>query len=66
MSTEIIKLVTPKQLRAVKFCEFVLDVDYQGDLNNYKEVSNFLYNYLETAKVIMNDAIESYYGNFDW
>ena len=44
------KQVTECQKKAVVFIEEILDVDFEGDINNYKQVSDFLNEYLEDAK----------------
>lgn len=44
------KQVTERQKKAVVFIEEILNVDFEGDINNYRQVSNFLNEYLEDAK----------------
>jgi phage/plasmid-associated DNA primase len=44
------KQVTERQKKAVVFIEEILDIDFEGDINNYRQVSNFLNEYLEDAK----------------
>lgn len=44
------KQVTERQKKAVVFIEKILDVDFEGDINNYRQVSDFLNKYLEDAK----------------
>jgi phage/plasmid-associated DNA primase len=53
------KQVTERQKKAVVFIEEILDVDFEGDINNYRQVSNFLNEYLEDAKelYIYNNSI---------
>ena len=57
-------MMTKKQKSAISFCEEVLNISFNGNINNFNEVSEFLDTYLEQAKVIAEDAIESYYSNF--
>lgn len=57
-------MTTKKQKSAISFCEEVLNISFNGNINNFNEVSEFLDTYLEQAKVIAEDAIESYYSNF--
>lgn len=57
-------MTTKKQKSAISFCEEVLNISFNGNINNFNEVSEFLGTYLEQAKVIAEDAIESYYSNF--
>lgn len=45
---------TQRQRDAVRFCERLLDVKYQGDLACNKTVSQFLSLYLDKAKGISN------------
>ena len=44
------KQVTERQKKAIVFIEEILDVDFEGDINNYRQVSDFLSKYLEDAK----------------
>jgi hypothetical protein len=44
------KQVTERQKKAIVFIEEILDIDFEGDRNNYKQVSAFLNEYLEDAK----------------
>lgn len=44
------KQVTERQKKAVVFIEEILDIDFEGDINNYRQVSDFLNEYLEDAK----------------
>ena len=44
------KQVTERQKKAVVFIEEILDIDFKGDINNYRQVSDFLSEYLENAK----------------
>ena len=53
-------MTTDKQKEAVKFCEKILDVYFEGDINNYSQVSNFLYENLGEAKSIFLEAAFNY------
>lgn len=58
---------TEKQKSAVAFCEMCLkNVEFKGDINNFYQCSAFLEQYLEYAKIIYDEACESYYSNFDY
>lgn len=57
-------MTTKRQKAAINFCEVVLNVTFKGDIDNFNEVSEFLSVYLEQAKIVAADAIESYYSNF--
>lgn len=43
-------MTTDRQKRAVRFCEEILGVKYEGDIDDYTRVSNFLGLYLASAK----------------
>lgn len=60
------KKPTDRMLRAVGFCEEVLNIKYEGNKEDFYAVSNFLSSYLDQAKIIMEDAMSSYYSNFDY
>lgn len=55
-------MTTKRQKEAVYFCEEWLDISFEGDINNFNQVSNFLSMYLDSAKSTFNDAVESYYS----
>lgn len=59
-------MTTLRQKRAVRFCEHWLHIKFDGDIDNYNDVNLFLSKYLDDAKVISEDAIESYYGWNDY
>lgn len=58
-------MTTKRQKLAVNFCEEVLNTTFERDINNFNEVSLFLALHLDQAKIIADDARESYYSNFD-
>lgn len=41
---------TIKQVTAVHFCEYMLNISFKGDINNRQECSRFLSEYLKQAK----------------
>ena len=41
---------TIKQVAAVHFCEYMLNIPFEGDINSKQECSRFLSEYLEQAK----------------
>lgn len=43
-------MTTPRQKAAVHFCEQWLNITFEGDINNFNEVSEFLSEYLDDAK----------------
>ena len=57
---------TKSQVRAVHFCEMVLDIKFEGNIHNLYDIEEFLDNYLEDAKIIMEDAESSYSENIDY
>ena len=44
-------MTTNKQKAAVHYCEQWLNITFDGDINNYQEVSEFLSEYLAEAKM---------------
>ena len=58
-------MTTGKQKAAVHFCEQWLDVTFEGDINNFDQVSFFLSNYLEEAKLLY-DEIKCEYESYLW
>ena len=58
-------MTTGKQKAAVHFCEQWLDVTFNGDINNFKQVSYFLSNYLDDAKQLY-DEIKCEYKSYLW
>lgn len=59
-------MTTQRQKKAVRFCEIWLHVTFDGDINNFNDVNKFLSIYLDCAKATAEDAISSYYSNFDY
>lgn len=59
-------MTTPRQKQAVLFCERCLHIKFEGDWNNFNDVSNFLSHYLDEAKSVAEDAVASYYSNFEF
>ena len=53
-----------EKINAVKFCMFTLGINFEGDVNNPDDTDQFLDNYLDEAKIIYDDARESYYSEF--
>lgn len=53
---------TEKQRRAVSFVEEWCNVSFEGNINDFYEVSDFLADYLDTAKEIASDAAASYWS----
>jgi hypothetical protein len=51
------KQVTEKQKRAVQFCESMLNISFNGNLNDYNQVSKFLSNNLDSAKIIYEECL---------
>ena len=59
-------MTTSMQKQAVLFCERWLNITFEGDWENFNDVSNFLSHYLDEAKSVAEDAFASYYSNFDY
>ena len=49
-------MTTSRQKAAVHFCEQWLNVTFNGDINNFQQVSNFLLEYLEDAKNLYEEV----------
>lgn len=58
-------MTTNKQKDAVHFCERWLNVTFNGDINNSRQVSNFLSIYLQEAKNLYNE-IRCEYEAYLW
>ena len=58
-------MTSDKQKAAVHFCEKWLDVTFNGDINNFNQVSAFLSKYLEEAKSYYRE-IECEYEAYLW
>ena len=58
-------MTTNKQKAAVHLCEQWLNVTYNGDINNFQQVSNFLSEYLEGAKLTYKE-IACEYESYLW
>lgn len=58
-------MTTDKQKAAVHFCEQWLNVAFEGDINNFKQVSYFLSIYLDDAKQLY-DEIACEYESYLW
>ena len=54
-------MTTNKQKAAVHFCEQWLNVTFSDDINNFQQVSNFLSEYLEEAKLTYSENRNKYY-----
>lgn len=46
---------TQRQQEAVRFCEEILDIKFNGDINNFLSCSQFLEIYLEDAKRVYQE-----------
>lgn len=53
-------MVTERMKHAVSFCEEWLKIDYNGNINDYDEVSAFLKEYLSDAKEICEEITAEY------
>ena len=61
-------MTTKRQKAAVNFCEEWLKVTFEGDINNFKEVSNFLSQHLDNAKNLAQEIAceyEAYIADLD-
>ena len=48
-------MTTQRQKNAVKFCEAWLQIDFEGDINNFNEVNTFLKDNLDYAKEVATE-----------
>ena len=53
-------MTTKRQRAAVRYCENMLDIKFNGDINNFNQVSEFLDYYLESAKTREEDILQCY------
>lgn len=58
-------MTTDRQKAAVHFCEQWLNVTFEGDINNFQQVSYFLSIYLDDAKQLY-DEIACEYESYLW
>ena len=49
-------MTTNRQQAAVHFCEQWLNVTFEGNINDFKQVSYFLSIYLDEAKSLYNEV----------
>lgn len=49
-------MTTNRQKAAVHFCEQWLNVTFEGNINDFKQVSYFLSIYLDEAKSLYNEV----------
>lgn len=62
-----IRKPTKRMIAAVAFCESVIDgLSFDGNIDSFNEVSAFLNENLDDAKARAEDAVSSYYSNFDY
>ncbi len=53
---------TERQRRAVSFVEEWCNISFEGNIDDFYEVSDFLADYLDTAKEIAEDAESAYWS----
>ena len=53
-------MTTKRQRAEVRYCENMLDIKFNGDINNFNQVSSFLNQYLEEAKIREEDILQCY------
>lgn len=61
-------MTTQRQKAAVHFCEQWLKVPFEGNLEDFKQVSNYLSNYLDDAKQLAEEIAceyEAYINDLD-
>lgn len=58
-------MTTGKQKAAVHFCEQWLNITFNGDINNFQQVSYFLSAYLDDAKQLYEE-VKCEYESYLW
>lgn len=58
-------MTTNKQRAAVHFCEQWLNVTFEGNINDFQQVSHFLLIYLDEAKSLY-DEVRCEYESYLW
>ena len=58
-------MTTNRQKAAVHFCEQWLNVTFEGNINDFQQVSYFLSIYLDEAKSIYNE-VRCEYESYLW
>lgn len=58
-------MTTNRQKAAVHFCEQWLHVTFEGDINDFQQVSHFLSIYLDEAKSLYNE-VSCEYESYLW
>ena len=58
-------MTTDKQKAAVHFCEQWLNITFEGNINNFQQVSYFLSIYLDEAKSLYNE-VRCEYESYLW
>ncbi|MCD8206810.1 MAG: hypothetical protein LUD72_02625 [Bacteroidales bacterium] len=62
-------MTTQKQKKAVAFCERWVGDEFRGDINSFKQVSDYLDEYLDEAKELADKAWSAWYdmvSNENW
>lgn len=58
-------MTTNKQKAAVHFCEQWLNITFEGDINDFQQVSHFLSLHLDEAKRLYDEA-KCEYESYLW
>lgn len=58
-------MTTNKQRAAVHFCEQWLNVTFEGNINDFQQVSYFLSTYLDEAESLYNE-VRCEYESYLW
>ena len=58
-------MTTNKQRAAVHFCEQWLNITFEGNINDFQQVSYFLSIYLDEAKSLYNE-VKYEYESYLW
>ncbi len=58
-------MTTNRQRAAVHFCEQWLNITFEGNINNFQQVSDFLASHLDDAKSLY-DEVKCEYESYLW
>ena len=58
-------MTTDRQKAAVHFCEQWLNITFEGNINDFQQVSYFLSTYLDEAKSLYNE-VRCEYESYLW
>ena len=57
-------MTTKRQRASVRYCDNIIYIKFNGDINNFNQVSKFLDYYLESARTREEDILQCYDDHF--